>query len=509
METQEPDLLLLDSLFRHLTDAVIALDRKGLVTLANPSAAAMTGHPQAEMVGKPLSGVLNLLAADSRKKAPIPSLRALHEDHKPVRLWNVIVLPSSGRPVPVDALFTPLREAKGALGGGCIAVLRPIADVLNKEQQAIQRYRIAAIGNITGHVAHNCGNWMEVISGHAASIADNLLPKTRAHEDALAILKAAAHATGVTKRLISIARASSLHSDLKTEPVNVATVFKHALAAMEEVFSQKKIAVKVRMPDSSLFVMAEERLLFDCVSDLLTNSAEAMPRGGTIRMDVAEKSRDGIGYLVLAIRDNGVGMSKEVAAQAVEAFFSTKPTGIGMGLGLTMVQNAVRQWEGFIKIRSQAGKGTAVRVFLRKARSQQPRDAGRDIRPAKETILVVDDQQASLDRAAALLQGAGYKPLPAGQKESPLELLTKYGADIDLALVDAVMPGVDTRKMLDALAETAPDVPVVMMSGFPRDCVRSMISRSTAGYVQKPLERENLLTVVRRVLDQREALRKA
>jgi len=499
MEQKEHTGITLNQIFESIPQAIIATDRKLLVSFINAAAEKMTGWTQSTAVGKNLSEVIKLFDRQKQEAIIIPSLRRFLHGRESSSFWNVLLKPNQEEAIPVDVFFAPLSSIHGIING-CIVVLKDVSERAKNDMEFVNKQKIEAIANMAGGLANDFTNSLGVISGHASSIADNLIPKTRAHEEAMRILEATKRASNATKHLMSIARIGGTRVEMKVESIHLGDIVKDAIATMEESFASKNISFKLRNAESMPYVMADERQMLDCLINLLLNSTDAMPSGGAIVIDADTTNYKKTGYVVLRIRDHGKGMSKEILLHAFDPFFTTKPA--GAGLGLTVVRNSIERWGGFIKIRSRPDHGTSIRLFLRKAKIQPTREAIRDAKAGRETILIIDNEKALLDRNELILKSAGYNVYTALNAQQGIEIYQKNVDTIDLTVIDLVMPGMNGKKVLEAILAFNPTASIIMTSGFSRDYVRKSLERGAWSFLQKPFSPDYLLTTVRKTLDQ-------
>jgi len=242
-----------------------------------------------------------------------------------------------------------------------------------------------------------------------------------------------------------------------------------------------------------------------------------MPRGGKLAIETAEVDSEILlsppspatsRYVVLVVRDNGVGMDEATRLRAFEPFFTTKGTGKGTGLGLSMVQGIVAQSGGTIDVESEPSRGTTFRVFLPAIEEAAPAEspAQSDTAPAphgKETVLVVEDSEDVRSFAEAALRVHGYQVETAANAVDALLLCKRRGAPIDLLVTDVVMPGMSGRELAERLRATTPGLRVLFMSGYTDDVVllHGALDEGT-GFIQKPFSPDQLAAEVRQVMAQ-------
>ncbi|MDD4871652.1 MAG: ATP-binding protein [Kiritimatiellae bacterium] len=501
MEQKEHADLPLDLIVQNMPEAVIVTDRKWMISFMNPAAMELTCSTQKTALGKKFSDVVKLFDRHKNKKINITNHRSFQHDRKPYTYWNCTLESNSPKEIFVDVTFASIPGAKGT-SYGYIVTFKDISERTNQEKEYLNKQKIEAISNMANSLAHDFTNSLGIISGHASSIADNLIPKTRAHEEAVRILEAVKRVGNVTKHLMSIARIGSTKNDMKVDAVPLGNIVKDAINIMEESFPNQNISFRIRSPESMPYIIADDRQMLDCLINLLLNSIDAMPDGGSITIDTEDTTFRKTSYVVLRIRDNGHGMSKDVLLHVFEPFYTTKSSGLGAGLGLTVVQNSIERWGGFIKIRSRPQQGTSIRLFLRKAKAQPAKETVHELKAGGETILFIDNSDSVIGKSILALKHAGYNVYTAQNGNEGLELYRKNVDKIDLSIIDLVMPGTDGKKVLEEILALNPTASIIMTSGFSRDYLRTSLERGAWGFIQKPFSTDHLLTTVRKMLDQ-------
>ena len=213
-------------------------------------------------------------------------------------------------------------------------------------------------------------------------------------------------------------------------------------------------------------------------------------------------------FVALSVEDEGSGIAKEVLSHIFEPFFTTKADGQGTGLGLATVYGITRQNEGIVAVESDVGRGTTVRVYLPRCDEQAVEEPGSrevtELPRGEETVLLVEDEAALLALTRRTLERAGYRVVGAGSPEEALELLERAEGDIDLAILDVVMPGMSGVDLSRRLVELRPGLKCLFISGYPYDLVSSRNLLSAAvEFLQKPFSGYDLARRVRKLLDQR------
>ena len=247
------------------------------------------------------------------------------------------------------------------------------------------------------------------------------------------------------------------------------------------------------------------------------NARDAMPRGGRLSIEVANVGSDvaqaprpeGAApgpYVMLSVKDSGVGMDAATRERIFEPFFTTKETGKGTGLGLATVFGIVQQGNGYIMVESEPGRGSTFQVFLPRTDDQAEPVAEEKHAPAKlggsETILVVEDDAQVRLAGVAILRRNGYQVLEARDGIEARRVCEEHARGIDLLLTDMVMPRMGGRELADSVTRTRPRTRVLYMSGYTEDAaLRGGVLAAGTAFLQKPFTPESLLVAVRAVLD--------
>jgi PAS domain S-box-containing protein len=371
--------------------------------------------------------------------------------------------------------------------------------------------RLKAIGNLADGVAVNFRNVMSIITSSAASIADHVIPSTPVHQDARRITEAARHADGLIRRLMSVARAC----DVRTDPgalqaVSLERTLRDIIELIGHAFTERnvRIVVKDMGAGSMPYAKADPDQLIDTLMNVFVNAAEAMPDGGTVEVH-AERRRiesprprrnvnaKGGAFAVLSIRDTGVGIAGNILPRIFEPFFTTKTGSASFGLGLTVAENLVHGWGGWITVHSRPGAGTVFRIYIPEA-PPPPVEAAEDapLVIAGQTILLIDDDTDLLTTVGASLEQAGFRVLTASSARAGVATFSARSSEIAVTVVDMVMPDAPWDFAIEQIVKADPDANVVVTSGFSRDFVRRSLPRGSWGYLQKPFEPKHLADMV-------------
>jgi PAS domain S-box-containing protein len=487
----------LEMMVRSMTDGVMLARPRGGITFMNAAAERMIGRPFEELSGKSLRRALKLVDPGTRTSLTLPSSAEMSAERKPRMFWHARLEGADGLVTPVDMTLIPIRGGRGPVKG-VLVVLRDLSDVLEWEASRRDRQKIEAIGSMARSIERDINQQLASISGHASSVAESLIPTTRAHESTLQVLQAASQVGTVLRRLQSVARATDEESDAALEAVPLGAVVVQAVRLTEDEFGRRGIVYRIRNPREMPYVQADAEQLLDSIMHLFMNAADAMPKGGTLSVDAALKKEPDREYVALRVRDSGYGMQKDVLSRIFEPFFTTKDPTAAMGLGLTVVQTTTERWGGYVRVRSRPGKGSSLRLFIPRAATpegiatEEPRTGG--------TVLVADDMLHVLEHVSTILGQAGFTVYTATSVDDCLALYEQHGPEIDVALVDAVMPGAGGARILEGIMAMDPSAAIIVTSGFSREYLRRRLSKGTWGFLQKPFEEQQLLGSIERAL---------
>ena len=383
------------------------------------------------------------------------------------------------------------------------------AALLQQQQRFAEAQRLESLGQLTGGVAHDFNNLLTVIVGSADSLLNRVSQELRPRVDA--ILYAADNATALIKQLLAFSRRQSL----QLTPVDMNTT----VAAMEDMLRRSlgaRVETQFVLAPNIWRAYADRAQIESALLNLAINARDAMADGGKLTIETHNAHLDAHyasqnvevtpgDYVALAVTDTGSGMAPEVRERAVEPFFTTKEVGKGSGLGLSMVYGFARQSKGHVKIYSEVGRGTTVRLYLPRAQEEgdvAPDDVASGSYAGDEIVLVVEDDAQVRELAASSLRDLGYIVIEAAN--GPEAVVVLDGDDhIDLVLTDMVMPGAMTGKeVAEHAIKVRPGVKVLFTSGYADASVmRNGLVKAGARFLSKPYRGGQLAATVRALLD--------
>ena len=375
-----------------------------------------------------------------------------------------------------------------------------------------QSQKLEAIGQLTGGLAHDFNNLLTIIIGNLEGLQRQLTgadAKTRRRADNA--MHGAQRAATLTKRLLAFSR----QQPLTPTPLDVNKLMSGLSDFLQRALGEET-ALEV-VGGGGLWPVEVDAAEFESVLlNLAVNARDAMPNGGKLTIEASNSYLDDSycsrhmdvkagQYVQVSVTDNGIGMSDEVVQHAFEPFYTTKQAGQGTGLGLSQVYGFVKQSGGHVKIYSEVGEGTTIKIYLPRFHGQATADDP-PIAPSVrgvtgECILVVEDDPDVRAYVVDTLGGMGYDVLQAESGDEALRLIREYSG-IGLLLTDVVMPGMNGRKLAEAAASLHPGIKVLYMTGYSRNAIVHQ-GRLDPGVdlIQKPLSEETLAAMVRKVLD--------
>jgi PAS domain S-box-containing protein len=470
----------MESTFNSMAEAVLVIDTKGGIVLSNPAAQQLLGYRNGMTVGD-LWLVNSFCQPDgvtqmNAEERPSAILLA----GNPIDRLELVVLPVDGRKLLHTVVSgRPLRDAAGNISGGSI-VFRDITEARETERKLQQAQKLDAIGQLTGGVAHDFNNMLTVIAGTMEVVMDELQDNPAALEAAALINQAADRCTELVQHLLAFARKQPLRPrnvDINSTILDISKLLRPTLGEQIEIDTILEREVATAHVDTSQLV--------NSLVNMALNARDAMPQGGRLLLETrnvvldetyAQANLDVIAgpYVMLAVSDTGCGMPAAVRDRVFEPFFTTKgETGNGSGLGLSMVYGFVKQSGGHIKIYSEEGHGTTIRLYLPPARVEEhvPAPPVAPILTGRETILVVEDDAMVRDFVVDQLRSLGYATLAATDGRQALAHI-RNGADFDLLFTDVIMPGgINGRELADQVAKLRPGTRVLFTSGYTDNAI--------------------------------------
>jgi signal transduction histidine kinase/sensor domain CHASE-containing protein len=392
-------------------------------------------------------------------------------------------------------------------------IKRAASEKAELESQLRQAQKMEAVGQLAGGVAHDFNNILCAIIGFASLIDMNMKEDDPARPHLEQILSASDRASQLVSGLLAFSRKQVLNP----HPIDMNRIVRDVQKILGRLITED-IDLQIRLAEAELNVLVDPGQIDQVLINLVTNAKDAMPAGGSLVIETGKellptellKAAGAVSeslYAVLAVRDTGTGMDSAAREKLFEPFYTTKEVGKGTGLGLSIVYGIVKQHNGFITVDSEPGKGTAFKVFFPLVRgssgtqgSYEPQTA--DIH-GTETVLVVEDNSAVRVLNRTVLETFGYRVIEALDGRDALTKFNEHQDEIELVLMDVVMPKMNGRQAYEEICRIRPDVKVIFMSGYAADIIMEKgFLLEEFHFISKPAKPIELLEKVRMVLDQ-------
>ncbi|MDZ7832758.1 MAG: response regulator [Desulfobacterales bacterium] len=422
--------------------------------------------------------------------------------------YEVELIGKKGTRIHVIANLSASRGGDGTLNQ-IKGYLFDITERKQLEQQLLQSQKLEALGRLAGGVAHDFNNLITTILGYS-EIALLKLPESQEYRKNFELIfDAGSRAAKLTRQLLAFSRKQVM--EFKT--LAIEDIVKN-LSAMLQSLVNENVSLRFDIDPSTRYIQADAGQLEQILLNLAVNANDAMPKGGTLTIEVRDiyldassvgMSQDMVPgvYVLLRVSDTGIGMTPEVRQHIFEPFFTTKDD--GTGLGLSTIHGIVKQHKGYIFIYSEHGKGTAFNIYFPAVQAEAPekdREVEASLAAGTETILVVEDDPSVSNLIKDSLAPLGYSVLTAFSGQQALDIGRTHSEPIDLLLTDVMMPGMNGRELAARFRELHPETPVVFMSGFSdQKAFDGDESMPDVDFISKPLVPSRLTARIREVLD--------
>ncbi len=400
-----------------------------------------------------------------------------------------------------------------------VALLLHVHDVSSRkelEDQLVQASKMEAVGRLAGGVAHDFNNLLTVILGNAEFGLQGIAPEDKTYQELLNIEDAALQARDLVCQLLTFSR----RHDFEPKLVDINEIIEAHIKLLRRVIGED-IRVQTDLADNLRHVVADPSELQQILMNLCVNARDAMPNGGDLTLTTRNVDDETImkelksrlfqrysgrtiteSLVEITVTDTGVGMDEETQDHIFEPFFTTKAVGRSTGLGLSVVYGIVNQHQGLIQVHSKLGKGTTFKLYLpvahEAARVEHVKKNIVTKRGDGETILVVEDDEAVLNVSFNILNGLGYQVLKARDGQEALDIIKHE--NIDLVILDVVMPRMSGPDTYKSISEIKPQMPVIFVTGYDVNEEIDVSAGRAVPVLQKPYTQESLGQKVHEVL---------
>jgi len=490
-----------DRIWSSTNDLMGTATTEGRLLSVNPAWSRLLGYGDEVLLGTPL---LTFIAPEDHAKSQqaVATLAA-----------GRAVADFENRLVHQDGRVSLISWAAEPVEGVFHMVGRDITQQRAAEEALRQSQKMEAVGQLTGGIAHDFNNLLQGITGSLDLLAKRVAQGRASEIDRFitGAMGAANRASALTHRLLAFSR---------RQPLDPRAVRANPLVtSMEDLLRRtlgEHVALELVLAAGLWLTLCDAHQLENAILNLAINARDAMPDGGRLIIETANAELDDAyaarlrdvkpgQYVCICVTDTGTGMTPDVIEKAFEPFFTTKPIGQGTGLGLSMIYGFARQSEGYVKIYSEVGRGTTVKLYLPRHRGPDDHDAPEPevVPPAAEgeTVLVIEDEPVVRGLIIEVLEDLGYAALEAADGPAGLAILQSRRR-IDLLITDIGLPGLNGRQVADAARVLRPALKVLFMTGYAENAAfASGFLEPGMVMITKPFAMEALGARVRGIIE--------
>ncbi len=484
--------------------SIVITDRDGRIEFINPRLSEVLECAPGELLGR---NIASLKAGDDAG----PAFDTIWAEVTQGRIWRGEFRSArkSGALFWQSVSFSPVLNEQGEFTHA-VAVLEDVSERRALEDQLRQAQKMEAVGLLTGGIAHDFNNILSAIIGYGSMIRMKLTGSDPLRTSIDEILHAAERAATLIRGLLAFSRKQVV----SPEKVDVNECIKRMEKLLLRIL-REDIEFRTVLHRTSLCIIVDPGQLEQILINLVTNARDAMPNSGILIVETARVRLDGEferkhgdatngPFVMISVSDTGVGMDEKTRERIFEPFFTTKELGRGTGLGLSTVYGIVKQNGGYINCYSTPGKGTTFKLYFPLAATPgeiAQEEPASDIRGGTERILLAEDDETLRKYTKIILEEAGYAVVEASNGVEATERFRDAG-DVDLLLLDVIMPKKNGREVYEEIRRLRPDIRVLFTSGYTAELVGEKdIIPGEVSFISKPCTPNDLLRKIREVLD--------
>lgn len=497
----------------NMEDGYYEIDLTGNFTFFNKALVRILGYPDQEMYG------LNNrdYSSPENAKRMFHIYNMVYKTGKPSRVFDYEVI-RKDKNIRILEVSSSLIKDMNGLPTGFRGVARDKTNIkkTEKEKKALEKQlnqvlRMEAIGTLAGGIAHDFNNILTGIQGYISILKLKLdIDKNHHNYDKLLQIDDLVQSgADLTRQLLGFA----MGGKYQVKAVNVNSLITKSLKIISR--TNKKIMITKHLQEDICVIDADEGQMEQVMLNLYLNAAHAMPEGGNLNIETENIIIDSDSaqnldikpgkYVSIMVSDTGVGMDSKTLDKIFEPFFTTKEMGRGTGLGLASAYGIIKNHKGRITVKSTEDEGSQFTIYLPISQIASVSEFvkfEKDFMPGSETILIIDDENSVRQAAEEIIKGIGYKVITASGGKEGLDVYKAKKDEIDVVMLDMVMPEMGGEKTFQALKQIDPEVKVLLASGYTAmDKAARILDQGVAGYIQKPFGVKALSKKLREVLD--------
>jgi len=488
---------------------ILVTDSEGRFVFANSQMASLLNRPRSEILSMTIDTApwrYADMSNNTLQRELLPH-RMVVSTGQPLKDFRLTIHTETGE----RRLLSVHAGAMQSRSGGVTGVVEIYEDIAEKaaaesEREALQiqlrqAHKMEAVGTLAGGIAHDFNNILMGIQGRTSLILLDVPPDHPHHRHLKCIEGHVQDAANLTKQILGFARGGKY----EVRPVNLNDVIRNTLQMFGR--TRKEITIHTAYDAGLWIVQGDMAQIHQVLLNIFVNASQAMPGGGDLFVATTNVTLDKQyvkpflvnpgPYVKIAITDTGIGMDEKTKWRVFEPFFTTKEKGIdkGAGLGLASAYGIIKNHDGFINVYSEKGHGTTFTIYLPATETRTDlRDAGRNVMiRGQGLILLVDDEAMILDVGAEMIRHLGYQVLTAPDGESAIQQFASHQGQVDLIILDMIMPGMDGGAAFDRLRALDPSIKIILASGYSMNGkATEIMNRGCTGFIQKPFNMEEL-----------------
>jgi PAS domain S-box-containing protein len=500
----DEDQVRLETVLEQAAESIMITNDEGIIQYVNPAFEKISGYSREEAIGKAPQ-----LVRSGKHDAAF--YRDLKETLAQGNIWHghFINKRKNGTLYELEATISPVKNEAGRITH-FVSVRKDVTEEAALRMQLYQAQKMEAIGTLAGGIAHDFNNLLMGIQGNVSLMLFEMLAEHRNFNRCKAIENYVKKGSDLTKQLLGIAKGGKY----QTIPTDLNQLVRSNLDMFGR--TKKEIQIKTTLSSETCIVELDPGQMDQVLLNLFVNAWQAMPNGGQldvktdiIKLNSPQVQQAGLApgsYVKITVSDTGVGIDKEIVERIFDPFFTTKDKNYGTGLGLASAYGIVKNHGGMITVRSDKGDGATFEIYLPCSQKsiQEKRIALDDITTGKGTILIVDDEEAILDIGRQMLERLNYKVLTASTGETAVRVYEIHHSEIDLVILDLIMPEMSGRDTYYRLAKIDSNVPVLLASGYAlAGESREILKRGNSSFIQKPYNMSELSKAVSEILSKK------